>query len=273
MGVNMDVSLQNKYQSLKTYLASLGSAVVAFSGGVDSGLVAVVAHQALGERMLAVTLQSPVETPDGVQAAIQVARQFGFPHRVMPYDDLEKHTFVENTPERCYFCKRERLGLLVELAKQAGFSAVLEGSNVDDLQDYRPGKRAVNELGVLSPLIEAGLTKDEVRALSRELGLPVWNRPSAPCLATRFPYGMRITREGLERVARGEEFLKNLGFTLVRVRDYGTMARLEVSPEQVTELVARREQVHAFFRSLGYAHVAVDLLGYRSGSLNEGVVK
>ncbi|MEJ5313648.1 MULTISPECIES: ATP-dependent sacrificial sulfur transferase LarE [Anaerolinea] len=269
----MDESLQGKYQALKNYLSSLGSAVVAFSGGVDSGLVAVVAYQVLGNRMLAITLQSPVEPPEGVQAAVEVARQFGFPHRVMPYDDLEKHAFVENTPERCYFCKRERLGLLVDLAKQEGFSAVLEGSNVDDLQDYRPGKRAVHELGVLSPLIETGFTKDEVRALSRELGLPVWNRPSAPCLATRFPYGMRITREGLKRVAKGEAFLKQLGFTAVRVRDYGSMARLEVSPEQVIQLVEQRDQVHTYFRSLGYAHVAVDLLGYRSGSLNEGVVK
>lgn len=267
----MEHALHQKYQVLLTRIKDLGSAVVAFSGGVDSGLLAAVAYQALGDRMLAVTVRSPVELPEGVEAAADLARAVGFRHQIIDYDDLTNPQFVNNPPDRCYHCKLQRLGMLVDLAREQNFAAVLEGSNADDLGDYRPGKRAVEELGVLSPLAEVGFTKAEVRNLARELGLALWNRPSAPCLATRFPYGRPVTREGIDQVARGEEFLRNLGFEPVRLRHYGNLARLEVAPEKISSLVERREEITHFLRSLGFTHVAVDLLGYRAGSLNEAI--
>ncbi|MBI4926561.1 MAG: ATP-dependent sacrificial sulfur transferase LarE [Anaerolineae bacterium] len=246
--------------------------MVAFSGGVDSGLLAAVAHQALGARMCAVTIQSPVETLDAVEAARSLAAQVGFAHRVIEYDDLANHAFTTNPPDRCYFCKQERLGELVNMARAEGFAAVAEGSNLDDEGDYRPGKRAVQELGVLSPLKACGFTKAEVRALAHELGLPSWNRPSAPCLATRFPFGTPVTKEGIDQIARGEAYLRGLGFEPVRVRHYGNLARLEVSPSAIAGLVAQKDEVAAFFKQIGFQFVTVDLMGYRSGSMNEGVI-
>jgi len=268
----MEHGLHQKYQALLKKIKDLGSAVVAFSGGVDSGLLAAVAYQVLGNRMLAVTVRSPVELSDGVKAAVDLARAVGFRHQIVDHDDLSNLQFANNPPDRCYHCKLQRLGMLVNLAREQGFAAVLEGSNADDRGDYRPGKRAVEELGVLSPLAEVGFTKGEVRNLAKELGLALWNRPSAPCLATRFPYGTPVTREGIDQVARGEEFLRNLGFEPVRLRHYGNLARLEVAPEKISALVERREEITQFLKSLGFIHVAVDLLGYRSGSLNEAIL-
>lgn len=265
----MEQVLHQKHQALLARIKDLGSAVVAFSGGVDSGLLAAVAYQALGDRMLAVTVRSPVELPEGVKAATDLARAVGFRHQIIDYDDLTNPQFVNNPPDRCYHCKLQRLGMLVDLAREQGFAVVLEGSNADDRDDYRPGKRAVAELGVISPLAEAGFTKEEIRNLARELGLALWNRPSAPCLATRFPYGTPVTQEGIDQVAKGEEFLRNLGFEPVRLRHYGNLARLEVAPEKISVLVEHREEITQFLKSLGFIHVAVDLFGYRSGSLNE----
>lgn len=269
---DLPASLQEKYQALHARLAGLGSLLVAYSGGVDSGLLAAAAYQALGERMLAITIKSLVETDEGVEAASEAARAIGFPHRVVAFDDLLNPAFAANPPDRCYVCKLERLGALRKTALELGYSAIAEGSNADDSGDYRPGKRAVAELGVLSPLAEAGLGKPEIRALAKELGLPSWNRPSAPCLATRFPYGSPVTREGIEQIAAGENYLALRGYQPVRVRHYGSLARLEVAPEAIARLVAERETVAVYFKQLGYTHVAVDLTGYRSGSLNEGIV-
>lgn len=172
-------------------------------------------------------------------------------------------------PDRCYHCKLARLHAIRAIARQEGFACVLEGSNVDDGGDYRPGRKAVSELGGRSPLAEAGLTKAEIRSLAFALGLAVWNRPSAPCLATRFPYGATITPEGLRQVALGEDYLKQQGFQPVRVRHYGPMARLEVDPQQIARLVAQHEEVAQRFKQIGFQYVAVDLVGYRSGSMNE----
>lgn len=263
--------LMEKYRRLDEYLRDLRSLVVAYSGGVDSGLLATAAYQALGPKMLAVTIRSQVETVDGVETAVAAAKALGFPHRVVDFDDLANHQFVANPPDRCYVCKRSRLGELKKMATEWGYAAVAEGSNLDDGSDYRPGKRAVSELGVLSPLAQTGFSKPEVRLLAKALGLPSWDRPSAPCLATRFPYGSPVTREGLAQVALGEDYLQRLGYIPVRVRYYGELARLEVSTEAIARLVTEREEIAQYFLSIGFTHVTVDLLGYRSGSMNEGL--
>jgi pyridinium-3,5-biscarboxylic acid mononucleotide sulfurtransferase len=268
---NLSADLQMKYHAMYARFEKMPSLIVAFSGGVDSGLIAAVAWQAMGERMLAVTVHSPVETEDGVESARALAREMGFKHQIVEYDDLANHQFVENPPDRCYFCKRERFSEIQRMAVEMGYTAVAEGSNVDDAGDYRPGKRAVAELEILSPLADAGFSKADVRALSKTFGLGLWNRPSAPCLATRFPYGTAVTREGLQQIARGEDFLRARGYEPVRVRHYGKLARLEVAPEEITRLVGEHDTVAAFFKQLGFTHVAVDLVGYRSGSLNEGL--
>jgi len=261
--------LKPRWQALLDYFQKTGPAVVAFSGGVDSGLLCAAAHRALHERMLAVTIHSPVEAPGDVESAIRLAEQVGFPLRILEHDDLSNAEFVSNPPERCYICKLIRLHRIKELAEREGFAALVEGSNADDLSDYRPGRRAVAETGAVSPLQALGFGKDEIRALAEALDLSVWDRPSAPCLATRFPYGTPVTHRGLLQIANGEQYLHELGFRVVRVRHYGTMARLEVAPDEIERLVAMRGKITEQFKALGFSHVAADLNGYRQGSLNE----
>jgi uncharacterized protein len=266
---SLSPELALRWQALLARFRELGSAIIAFSGGVDSGLLCAAAYAALGERMLAVTVRSPVESMGDVASARELAAQVGFPLRVLDYDDLANPEFVSNPPERCYVCKLARFRLLKEMAASEGFAALVEGSNADDLGDYRPGRRAVAETGTVSPLQELGFTKTEIRTLSKALGLSVWDRPSAPCLATRFPYGSPVTPQGLEQVANGERYLHELGFQTVRVRHHGQLVRIEVAPDEIEHLAARHQQVSDYFKSLGFHYVAVDLTGYRLGSLNE----
>jgi uncharacterized protein len=253
--------LKPRWEILLARFRQLGSVIVAFSGGVDSGLLCAAAWRALGNQMLAVTVQSPVESMGDVDSARALAEQVGFPLRILDYDDLANPEFVSNPPERCYICKLARFRLLGQLAAKEGYAVLIEGSNADDLNDYRPGRRAVIETGAASPLLELGFGKGEIRALAKAFSLSVWDRPSAPCLATRFPYGSPVTLEGLRQVAAGERYLHELGFKTVRVRQHGQLARLEVGPEEIERLAALREQVSAYFKSMGFNYVTADLNG------------
>jgi len=262
--------LETKYQRLKEILADIGGVVVAYSGGVDSTLLLKAALEALGDRAFAVTVASAIHPTGEVEEAAALARQLGARHSTLELDVMENEQLVSNSPERCYHCKKELFRRLLGIVEEAGLEALVEGSNVDDLRDYRPGLRALEELKVRSPLREAELTKNEIRAISKALGLPTWDRPSLACLASRFPYGDRLTPERLARVEAAEWFLRGLGIRQVRVRDYGQTARIEVdisdlkrtlSPENRTRIV---EELHR----LGYLYATVDLEGYRAGSMN-----
>ncbi len=266
---DLDLAVLEKWNALEDRLRALESVVVAFSGGVDSSLLAVAAHRVLAPHMLAVTIHSEVETQGIMEMAASIASRFGFPHQIIQYDKLQDEDYVENSPNRCYVCKSVDLGMITEIARKANIRHVLMGANADDLGDYRPGLRAAGELGVLSPLAEVGLTKKEIRQLSRAFDLPNWNHPSSPCLASRIPYGTKVTRQKLEQIAAGEGYLRALNFNVVRVRNTGPTVRIEVAPSELSRLIDLREMVISFFKQLGFQYVTLDLEGYRTGSLNE----
>lgn len=275
----LDEVLREKASKLFDLVGKMDLLVVAFSGGVDSGLLCAVGHHMLGDRLVAVTVRSVVESPGDNDAAKDLAETVGFRHLVVDFDDLANPQFTVNPPDRCYHCKLARFKKIQTIAEQLAAEHgidkawVAEGSNADDALDYRPGARAVAELGIRSPLAEAGLTKVEIRALARAMTLPIWNRPSAPCLATRFPYGSPVTLQGIRQVAAGEQFLREKGFQPVRVRHYGKTARLEVSVEKIEYLVSIRDEVLIHFKNIGFTYVVVDMAGYRMGSMNEVLAK
>ena len=260
-----------KLEWLRERLRVIGGAVVAFSSGVDSTFLLHVAHEELGGRVIAATIRSHTFPKRELDEATAFCREEGVRHVVIDSEELDIPGFAENSPDRCYHCKRELFGKLLAFARENGLAAVLEGSNIDDDGDYRPGRRAIRELGIISPLHEAGLTKTEIRALSREMGLPTSDKPSFACLASRFPYGERITVLGLERVEKAEQWLLDagLGLTQLRVRSHGDLARIEVPPADIPRLAARAAEIAAAFKDLGFAYVSLDLLGYRTGSMNE----
>jgi uncharacterized protein len=270
--VELSPALQARQACLEARLRELGSLLVAFSGGVDSALLAVVAHRTLGARALAVTADSPSLAEEQRARALELAQRFGFAHLVVATDELSDPLYVRNGPDRCYHCKTELFRKLAPLARQQGLAHVAYGLIVDDLGDFRPGQRAALEAGVAQPLADAGLTKDDVRALSRALGLPTWDLPASPCLSSRLPYGTPVTVDALRRVERAEAGVKALGVRELRVRHLGRAARLEVAPAELAVLgVERREALRQAVRDAGYEQVEVDPQGYRRGRLNEAL--
>jgi uncharacterized protein len=266
-----------KAQRLNGILDELGSVVVAYSGGVDSAFLLYMAHARLGEDAVAMTVVSPSLPQSELDEAQAIARQIGARHILVTGNEMEDPQYRANTPMRCYFCKTETFDLLVAHARREGFSAVLDGTNADDTGDHRPGRQAAHEHGVRSPLFEAGLTKNEIRALSKGAGLPTWNKPALACLASRVPYGTPIDEKMLSQIEQAEAVIRRLGIGQLRVRHYvrdgkeqgETLARIEVEPQDFKRLLTHREELVSALKSLGYQYVTLDLAGFRSGSLNE----
>jgi uncharacterized protein len=258
-----------KFQNLLDTLKAMQSVLLAYSGGVDSTFL-LKAIQVSGVTALSVTASSELIPYRDVLTAQGIAEELGIQHRIFKTYILLTDDFVSNTPERCFFCKDALYKELQALALTEGYRFILDGSTLDDINDFRPGSKAAQQYHVRSPLIEADLSKGEVRVLSQQLGLSTWDKPSSPCLATRFPYGRRITKEALNRVEMAENFLKSLGFNELRVRDHGSVARIEVRKEDIDLVLdhGKRDAISATLKSLGYAFISLDLDGYQSGSMN-----
>ncbi|MCD8348778.1 MAG: ATP-dependent sacrificial sulfur transferase LarE [Lachnospiraceae bacterium] len=280
----MDEKLELKYKDLKNRLKKVGSVAVAFSGGVDSTFLLKTAHDVLGDRAIAVTVKSCSFPEREFQEASAFCKEQGIRQVICESDELSIPGFCENPKNRCYICKRELFGQIRRLAEENGIRAVAEGSNTDDIGDYRPGLQAIRELGILSPLREANLSKTDIRTLSREFALPTWDKPSFACLASRFPYGETITKEKLSMVERAEQFLIELGFRQVRVRIHGSggqtaslpegecrIARIEILPQDFEKMLDEtlRRKIYTQLQSFGFSYVSLDLKGYRTGSMNE----
>jgi len=263
-------NLEEKRQALYSNLRSVSRLMVAYSGGTDSAYLAYAAHQLLGTDMLAVIADSPSLSRAHLKDAVDFAESHGIPLRVIDTHELDHDEYVRNDGARCFHCKDELFKVMAEAGEPLGFSAVAYGMNVDDRGDFRPGQRAAAEHNVLAPLADAGLTKDEIRTLSRDAGLRVWDKPASACLSSRIAYGLPVTRETLESVEKGEGILFSMGFRQFRVRHHGELVRIEIAREELAKMLSLSmfEQASAALKKLGYKYVTLDLEGYRSGSMN-----
>jgi pyridinium-3,5-biscarboxylic acid mononucleotide sulfurtransferase len=267
--------IDEKWGRLRSLVREMEQVVIAYSGGVDSSVLLRAASEVLGPNLIAVTAVSETYPPTELEPARRFAASLGVRHRILATDELLRDEFSRNAPDRCYHCKQELYGKLRQIADAEGITFILDGSNIDDLRDYRPGRKAAAELSVRSPLAEAGLAKHEVRDLARRMDLPMWNKPSLACLSSRIPYGTSITRELLKNIQAAEDVIRGLGVRQVRVRHHGDTARIEVEQEDLVRLAAgdvRRRIVDAF-RELGYVYICLDLEGYRTGSMNAVLAK
>ena len=247
----------------------MGSVAVAFSGGVDSALVAVVAHRVLGYKALAVTAVSPALAKRDLDEAVRLAERFGFNHRIIHTNEMSQEGYVANSPQRCYFCKTELYTQLAELADNEAIEWVVNGANTDDMSDYRPGTVAASEHKVRSPMVEAGLTKLDIRAIAKLLDIPIWDKPAQPCLSSRIPYGTPVTIENLSKIEQTEDYLRELGLKNVRARHHDRLCRIEVGEDEIDLAFGHRKEIVSAIKKIGYLWVSLDMSGLRSGSLND----
>lgn len=266
--------MEEKLEKLKEFLKKLEKVAIAFSGGLDSSFLLKVAKDVLSENVVAITLVSPLFPKEEIKEAKNFAKLINVRHILIEdYTILEKDSFTKNTPERCYICKKYNFQKIIEIAKENNIKYVLDGSNADDLNDYRPGRKALKELNILSPLLEFGFTKKEIRELSKKLLLPTYNKPSLACLATRIPYGEKIDLEKLKRIEEGEKVIRKLGFCQVRLRDHGDIARIEIDPENFPLILEEKikQEIINTLKNLGYKFITIDLEGYKTGSMNKTI--
>jgi len=266
---------RNSLKRLQVNLEKMGSFAVAYSGGVDSTFLLKVAHDILKDKVIAVTARSALHPQGELKKAVEFTKINGIKHIIIQSRELEIKEFTDNSPKRCYLCKYALFSQIKEAAGKYGIRNIAEGSNVDDLGDYRPGMRAIQELGIISPLKDVGLGKDVIRKLSKQMGLPTWNKPAFACLASRFPYGEKITRDKLAMVDKAEQYLIHLGFRQVRVRYHSDTARIEVAEGERSKFFNLKlmNEVYKKFRGIGFAYCALDLQGYRTGSMNEVLIR